>query len=126
MPVSFNTDQLAGIRKEYDEGSLGAELYEIKVGRLTAQMGLMGNRAWSIKEKLGEMFEGPITDKVKGFSGSLLDTYNWLEKVIQTSRFPDNTLNSWKAINTVIDGVKSKLGSWELEKHYKLPEYYLG
>jgi hypothetical protein len=105
----YNT-MVTGLTEEFEKGGLAADLYATKSAGLEGQWQIMANRADMVKILLGDMFMGPITEGVKRFSDSLRGTVDWLKIIIDNSRFPDGTLNSWRAIQQVIDALKEKLG----------------
>lgn len=117
--VEYYADMVKKVTGAYEDGSLATELYEIKQSGLEAQWDKMTNRGDVVKTLLGSMFKGPVKERVESFSDSLRDTITWLEGITDKATLPDGTLNSWKAIGLVVDGLKQKfvdLGGIDLLK----------
>lgn len=117
--VEYYADMVKKVTGAYEEGSLATELYEIKQSGLEAQWDKMTNRGDVVKTLLGDMFKGPVKKRIESFSDSLRDTITWLEGITDKATLPDGTLNSWKAIGLVVDGLKQKfvdLGGIDLLK----------
>lgn len=117
--VEYYADMVKKVTGAYEDGSLATELYEIKQSGLEAQWDKMTNRGGVVKTLLGDMFKGPVKERVESFSDSLRDTITWLEGITDKATLPDGTLNSWKAIGLVVDGLKQKfvdLGGIDLLK----------
>jgi hypothetical protein len=117
--VEYYADMVKKVTGAYEDGSLATELYEIKQSGLEAQWDKMTNRGDVVKTLLGDMFKGPVKERVESFSDSLRDTITWLEGITDKATLPDGTLNSWKAIGLVVDGLKQKfvdLGGIDLLK----------
>ena len=117
--VEYYADMVKKVTGAYEDGSLATELYEIKQSGLEAQWDKMTNRGNVVKTLLGDMFKGPVKERVESFSDSLRDTITWLEGITDKATLPDGTLNSWKAIGLVVDDLKQKfvdLGGIDLLK----------
>ena len=117
--VEYYADMVKKVTGAYEEGSLATELYEIKQSGLEAQWDKMTNRGDVVKTLLGDMFKGPVKERIESFSDSLKGTIKWLEDITDKATLPDGTLNSWKAIGLVVDGLKQKfvdLGGVDLLK----------
>ena len=117
--VEYYADMVKKVTGAYEEGSLATELYETKQSGLEAQWDKMTNRGNVVKTLLGDMFKGPVKERVESFSDSLKGTIKWLEDITDKATLPDETLNSWKAIGLVVDGLKQKfvdLGGIDLLK----------
>src|SRR5574344_1822672 len=106
--VEYYADMVKKVTGAYEEGSLATELYEIKQSGLEAQWDKMTNRGDVVKTLLGDMFKGAVKERIESFSDSLKGTIKWLEDITDKATLPDGTLNSWKAIGLVVDGLKQK------------------
>src|SRR5574344_1402426 len=117
--VEYYADMVKKVTGAYEEGSLATELYEIKQSGLEAQWDKMTNRGDVVKTLLGDMFKGPVKERIESFSDSLKGTIKWLEDITDKATLPDGTLDSWKAIGMVVDDLKKKfvdLGGVDLLK----------
>lgn len=101
------------MRTEADQAwSVGGQVqsqYENSLLELNKQWDLMGQRAYTIRELLGEIVIDPVKSGVKHFSEGLKGAAQWLTKIVDGSRNIDGTVNTWEAIGKVIDGIKSKI-----------------